>query len=49
ELAGIKDIVTKIHGSTNKINCVRATLKGLAGLRTVEDVARARGKQPEEI
>ena len=49
ELAGIKDIVTKIHGSTNKINCVRATLKGLTGLRTVEEVARARGKQPEEI
>lgn len=49
ELAGIKDIVTKIHGSTNKINCVRATLKGLTGLRTIEEVARARGKQPEEI
>lgn len=49
ELAGIKDIVTKIHGSTNKINCVRATLKGLSSIRTVEQVARLRGKNPEEI
>ena len=49
ELAGIKDIVTKIHGSTNKINCVRATLKGLSSIRTVEEVARLRGKNPEEI
>lgn len=49
ELAGIKDIVTKIHGSTNKINCVRATLRGLSGIRTVEQVARLRGKNPEEI
>ncbi len=49
ELAGIKDIVTKIHGSTNKINCVRATLKGLQSLRTKEEVALARGKSVGEI
>ena len=49
ELAGIKDIVTKIHGSTNKINCVRATLKGLQSLRTREEVALARGKSVDEI
>ena len=49
ELAGIKDIVTKIHGSTNKINCVRATLKGLQSLRTREEVALARGKSVYEI
>ncbi len=49
ELAGIKDIVTKIHGSTNKINCVKATLNGLLSIRTVEEVAAKRGKSPEEI
>ena len=49
ELAGVKDIVTKIHGSTNKINCVRATLRGLEALRTKEEVAIARGKSVEEI
>ena len=49
ELAGIKDIVTKIHGSTNKINCVKATMAGLTALRTREEIAALRGKKPEEI
>lgn len=49
ELAGINDIVTKIHGSTNKINAVKATLKGLLSLRTREQIAALRGKKPEEI
>ena len=44
ELAGIKDIVTKLHGSNNKINCVKATIEGLKALRTVEQVAALRGK-----
>ena len=49
ELAGIKDIVTKIHGSTNKINAVKATMNGLTALRTREEIAARRGKNPEEI
>ena len=49
ELAGIKDIVTKVHGSSNKINCVKATMDGLTALRTREEVAALRGKKPEEI
>jgi len=49
ELAGINDIVTKIHGSTNKINCVKATMNGLVALRTREEIAARRGKAPEEI
>lgn len=49
ELAGIKNIVTKFHGSTNKINCVKATFNGLISLRTREEIALRRGKQPEEI
>lgn len=49
ELAGIKDIVTKIHGSTNKINAVKATMNGLTSLRTREEIAARRGKNPEEI
>ena len=49
ELAGIKDIVTKAHGSNNKINGVRATIEGLKLLRTREEVAALRGKAPEEI
>lgn len=49
ELAGIKDIVTKAHGSNNKINGVKATLEGLKLLRTREEIAALRGKSPEEI
>jgi len=49
ELAGIKDIVTKSYGGRNKINTVKATLNGLASLRTREQVAALRGKKPEEI
>ena len=49
ELAGIKDIVTKAHGSNNKINGVKATLEGLKLLRTKEEVAALRGKSVEEL
>lgn len=49
ELAGIKDIVTKAHGSNNKINGVKATIEGLKQLRTREEIANLRGKKLEEI
>ena len=49
ELAGIKNIVTKRHGSSNKINCVKATMEGLLNLKTKEEIARRRGKSVEEI
>ena len=49
EMAGIKDIRTKSYGSSNPANCVKAALEGLKSLRTVEEVARLRGKSVEEI
>src|SRR5215203_3324315 len=42
---GIRNILTKTHGSTNPINLVKATIKGLLQLRTKAEVARLRGVQ----
>jgi small subunit ribosomal protein S5 len=49
ETAGIKDILTKSHGTNNPINTVRATLAALQQLRTAQQVAELRGKQVEQI
>ena len=49
ELAGIKDITTKLYGSNNPVNCVKATFEGLKALRTAEQIAALRGKKVEEI
>jgi small subunit ribosomal protein S5 len=49
ETAGIKDILTKSHGTNNPINTVRATLAALQQLRTVQQVAELRGKEVEQI
>ena len=49
EAAGIRDIRTKSYGSNNPSNCVKATLNGLAQLRTAEQIAALRGKTVDEI
>lgn len=36
ELAGIKDILTKVRRSTNPVNVVKATFNGLAKLKDIE-------------
>src|SRR5215212_9099922 len=43
QACGVRDILTKVHGSTNPINLVKATIAGLLELRTREDVAGLRG------
>ena len=49
EAAGIKNIRTKSHGTQNPSNCIKATIAGLAELKTAEDIAALRGKSVEEI
>jgi small subunit ribosomal protein S5 len=43
ESAGIRNILSKVHGTNNPHNVVKATMAGLASLRTARDVARMRG------
>ncbi len=49
ESAGLKDVRAKSTGSSNIGNLAYATLEGLKGLVTAEQVAKLRGKTPEEI
>ncbi len=49
ELAGYRDIRTKIIGTTNPRNVVSATIQALLSMSTIEQVAAKRGKKVEEI
>ena len=49
ELAGYKDINSKIIGTNNPRNVVYATLQALKSMQTVETVAKKRGKKVSEI
>ena len=43
EAAGVRDILAKIHGSTNPVNVTRATIEALRGLHSAEDLSARRG------
>ena len=49
ELAGYKDIRTKVIGTNNPRNVVYATINALTNMMTAEQAARKRGKKVEEI
>jgi len=43
EAAGIRDILTKVHGSTNPVNVTRAALEALRELHSAEELSARRG------
>ena len=49
ELAGYKNIRTKVIGTNNPRNVVYATIEGLKSMQTIEYVASKRGKKVSEI
>ena len=49
EMAGVRDVLAKSLGSSNGINVAHATIAGLKSLRTPDQIAALRGKQPEEV
>ena len=49
EAAGIRDALAKSLGAPTHLNVAKATINGLKAQRRPEEVAKARGKTPEEI
>jgi len=49
ELAGVKNIYSKIYGSRSAINVVKATVGALTSLKTLTKVANLRGKDIKDI
>jgi len=49
EAAGIQDILTKLLGSSNPHNVVKATIKGLESISDAKMVAEKRGISYQEL
>ena len=49
EVAGVRDVLAKSLGASNPVNAAWATMNALKSLKTIEDVARLRGKSVEEL
>ena len=49
EVLGVHNVLAKCIGTTNSINVVQATIKGLYGMASPEEMAAKRGKTVEEI
>jgi len=47
EAAGVRDVLTKSHGSNNPVNVARATMKALEALENTGAVARRRHRKYE--
>jgi len=46
DVAGVRDVLTKIIGTNNPHNVLNATFAGLKALLNEEEVVRLRGKMP---
>ena len=49
EVAGVQNVLAKCYGSTNPVNVVQATYKGLRDMASPEFVAAKRGKSVDEV
>ena len=49
EVAGVQNVLAKCYGSTNPVNVVHATFKGLKAMQSPESIAAKRGLRVEEI
>ncbi len=49
ELAGVRDVLAKSHGSGNAVNAARATIEALKQLKIAAEVSALRGKSVEEM
>jgi small subunit ribosomal protein S5 len=49
EMAGVHDVLCKSLGSSNAINVAHATIAGLKAQKRPDEIARLRGKSPEEV
>jgi small subunit ribosomal protein S5 len=49
EAAGVKDVLAKSLGSATHVNVAKATVEALLAQQRPDEVAKARGKQPEEL
>ncbi|BAP41875.1 30S ribosomal protein S5 [Pseudomonas sp. 21LCFQ02] len=49
EVAGVQNVLAKCYGSTNPVNVVHATFKGLKAMQSPDSIAAKRGKRVEEI
>ncbi|MBK2125988.1 30S ribosomal protein S5 [Fangia hongkongensis] len=49
EVVGIHNVLAKTYGSTNPVNVVRATINGMAKIKSPEEIAEKRGLSVEAI
>ena len=49
EVAGVQNVLAKCYGSTNPVNVVHATFKGLKAMQSPESIAAKRGTRVKEI